>query len=213
MITTVFSEATHGFCGFHMKNNVNITYKNPHVTTLFVNASRVYHRDKFSELMEELMVVKPNAFVKLMEDDVRKCPGAYYPVQRYNLMTTNIVESINSTLRHACKLPITPLMESIRDMLQTWFHVMRNEAERITTPLTQPTSSIIRKNSDAFEYYFVELVDNFIYHVKDETKDRVVNLSTKTCICRKFNLNLILCSHACATIKYVYNHFLYLCML
>ena len=84
MITTVFSEATHGFCGFHMKNNVNITYKNPHVTTLFVNASRVYRKDEFIDLMKVLKVVKPKTHD---DNDVCKWSLAYYLVRRYSLIT------------------------------------------------------------------------------------------------------------------------------
>ena len=56
-------------------------------------------------------------------------------------------------------------------------------------------------------------MDNSVYHVKGGTKDRVANLTNKTCTCRRFNLNLISCSHVCAAIRYVYNYFLYLCML
>ena len=77
---SVFLEAAHGLCTFHMKNNVNSTYENPDVTTLFVRASRVYRTDEFTELMEELSIVKPKAFDKLMDDDVRKWSRAYCPV-------------------------------------------------------------------------------------------------------------------------------------
>ena len=70
-ITSVFLEAAHDLYGFHMKNTVSSTYKNPDVTTLFVNASRVYHIDEFMELMEELSIIKPKAYEKLMDDDVR----------------------------------------------------------------------------------------------------------------------------------------------
>ena len=64
-----------------------------------------------------MSIVKPKAFNKLIEDDVRKWSRAFCPVRRYDLMTTNIAESMNSSLRHARKLPITQLMESIRAML------------------------------------------------------------------------------------------------
>ena len=131
----MFPEAAHGLYVFHIKNNVSSTYKNPDVTTLFVKASRVYRTDEFKKLMDELNIVKPKAYDKLM-DDVHKWSRAYCPIQRYDLMTTNIVESMNSTLRHARKLPITPLMESIRAMVQKWFHIRRISAERTVTPLT-----------------------------------------------------------------------------
>ena len=136
VIAFVFPEAAHGLCGFHMKNNVSITYKNPDMTTLFVKASKVYRTDEFTELMEELSIVKPKVYEKLMDDDVRNWSRAYCPIRRYDLMTTNIAESMNSSLRHARKLPITPLMKSIRAMLQKWFHNRRISAEMTATPLT-----------------------------------------------------------------------------
>ena len=113
VVPPVFPEVAQGLCGFHMKNNVSNTYKNLDVTTLFVNASRVYHINKFNELMGELRIVKSKVFDKLIKDDVHKWSGAYFSIRRYDLMITNIVESMNSVLRHARKLPITPFIESI----------------------------------------------------------------------------------------------------
>ena len=86
-------------------------------------------------------------------------------------------------------------------------------AYRIAIPLTGRVSSILQKNSADFEIYTAESVDKYVYHVKGETKDQVVNLTDKTCTCRRFNLDLIPCSHACVAIRYVYNYFLYLRML
>ena len=83
-IASVFLEAAHGLCSFHMKNNVSSTYKNPNVTTLFVKASRMYRTDEFTKLMDELSIVKPKAYEKLMDDDVRKWSRAYCSVQRYD---------------------------------------------------------------------------------------------------------------------------------
>ena len=67
-IVFVFPEAAHGLCSFHMKNNVSSTYKNLDVTTLFVKTSMVYCIDEFTKLMEELSIVKPKAYEKLMDD-------------------------------------------------------------------------------------------------------------------------------------------------
>ena len=44
-------------------------------------------------------------------------------------------------------------------------------------------------------------MDKYVYHVKGGIKDRVVNLTDKTCTCRRFNLDLILYSHAYAAIR------------
>ena len=69
---------------------------------------------------------------------------------------------------------------------------------------------MLQKNSVDSEFYIMEPVDNFIYHVKGRIKDRV-NLIDKTCTFRRFNLDLIFCSHACTAIRYVYNFF-YICV-
>ena len=55
-------------------------------------------------------------------------------------------------------------------------------------------------------------MDKYVYHVKGGTKDRVVNLTDKTYTCRRFNFDLIPCSHACAAIRYAYIWLLYLRM-
>ena len=120
---------------------------------------------------------------------------------------------MNSTLRHVRKLPITPLMGSIRAMLHKWFHDRRILTERTVTPLTRRVSLILQKNSDDCEFYIAESMDNSIYHVKGRTKDQVVYLTDKTCTCHMFNLDLIFCSHAYAAISYVYIWLLYLRML
>ena len=96
-------------------------------------------------------------------------------------MTTNIAELMNSALRHARKLPITSLIKSICAMLQKWFHNRRISAERTATPLIGRVSSILQKNSVDFEVYITKPVDKYVYHVTGGTKDRVVNLTDKTC--------------------------------
>ena len=90
---------------------------------------------------------------------------------------------------------------------------MRIFAERTITPLIGRVSSILQKNLADFEIYTTEPMNKYVYHVKGGTKDRVINLTNKTCTYRRFNLNLILCSHACAAIWYVYIWLLYLRML
>ena len=61
----------------------------------------MYRTDEFTKLMEELSIIKLNTFDKLIEDDVCKWSCAFCPVRRYDLMTTNIAESMKSVMRQA----------------------------------------------------------------------------------------------------------------
>ena len=80
---------------------------------------------------------------------IHKWARAYSLVRHYSLMTTNIAESLNSTFKHAHKLPITTLVELVRDMMQRWFHDKRNATERIKTQLIKWALERILKTLDA----------------------------------------------------------------
>ena len=55
-------------------------------------------------------------------------------------------------------------MESIRVMLQKWFHDKRILVERTDTLLTRRVSSILQKNSADFKIYTAEPVDKYVYY-------------------------------------------------
>ena len=118
-------------------------------------------------------------------------------------MMSNIVESINSALRHARKLPLMTLVEFICSLMQTWFYDRWNAAERINTILTYTANLQVTKNLDAFQYLIVSPVNHITYQVKDGVKDCVVNLVNRTCTRRRFQIDLLPYSHVCAAIRYV----------
>ena len=61
-------------------------------------------------------------------------------------------------------------MESIRAMLQKWFHDKKILAERTTTSLTRWVSSILQKNLADSKIYTAKPVDKYVYHVKGGIK-------------------------------------------
>ncbi|XP_050941573.1 uncharacterized protein LOC127149747 [Cucumis melo] len=58
-----------------------------------------------------------------------KWSRAYSPRKRYNVMTTNISESLNSAMLKAMELPICSMLDILRMMLQRWFFEQRNEVD------------------------------------------------------------------------------------
>ena len=119
-------------------------------------------------------------------------------------MTSNIIESLNSILRHAHKLLTTTLVELVYEMMQQWFYDRKNAVERAKTMLTKWASELVTKNLDVVQYMIVKPIDNFIYQVKDEHKDHAVNLNERTCTCRRFDHDLLSCEHTCAPVRYIY---------
>ena len=130
---------------------------------------------------------------------------AYCPVRRYRGMTSNIVECMNNCLRHARQLPITTLVEYIRDMMQKWFHERRETASKNATQLSRWATDKLTKKNEYSHKYTVRPIDNVNFNVKDGDKDGLVNLSEKTCTCKEFQNDLLPCSHALAAIRYKFS--------
>ena len=53
---------------------------------------------------------------------------AHFKGNRYNLMSSNSVESINALSRHARKVPILMLIDFFRATMQQWWFQRRNFA-------------------------------------------------------------------------------------
>ncbi|KAK0576211.1 hypothetical protein LWI29_013739 [Acer saccharum] len=70
--------------------------------------------------MLEMIKVNKVAFEDLMNVGPERWSRAYSPVPRYCLMSS-IAESMNSCLVHARQMPITTMVEYIREMIQKWF--------------------------------------------------------------------------------------------
>ena len=68
--------------------------------------------------------------------------------QRYNMMTSNIAESLNSKFKEAQKLPITALVDHVREVLQQWFVERRDAASSLNTHLTKWAEDKVRKNNN-----------------------------------------------------------------
>ncbi|PON72994.1 hypothetical protein PanWU01x14_061440, partial [Parasponia andersonii] len=80
-------------------------------------------------------------FIRNISEYLRKAglerwARSHFVTKRFNIMTSNISESLNSTLRYAKELSITSMLEHIRQMLQNWFHDPRIAAAYTKTKLT-----------------------------------------------------------------------------
>ena len=104
-VKQVFPLASHGLCGFHIKQNVTTKFrKDKKVIAMFELTSRVYRMYDFDHQMEELDKINSDAYDYLIDTDIHKWACAHSPVNHYHMMTTNIAKSMNSTFRFSHKL-------------------------------------------------------------------------------------------------------------
>ncbi|KAK2646657.1 hypothetical protein Ddye_021852 [Dipteronia dyeriana] len=136
-----------------MAQNIKKDYRRKDVNLLFKQAWKAYPKSEFKEAMLEMMKVKRVAFKELMNVGPERFSHAYSPVRRYRLMTSSIAESMNSCLVHVHQMPITTMINFIRDMLQKWFYKRRTKAEKSQTQLTPWATELIKqRNIDSKKY-------------------------------------------------------------
>nr|GEV71796.1 ribonuclease H-like domain-containing protein [Tanacetum cinerariifolium] len=70
---------------------------------------------------------RPKGVKKLELASFKKWSRAYCPANRYNYVTSNSVESVNSLSWIVQKLPLTRLIEYFRDLLQRWYYAPADE--------------------------------------------------------------------------------------
>ena len=109
-----------------------------------------------------------------MEASPKKWVRTFFPSNRYNIMTTNIAECMNVVLRDAKSLPLVPLVEVIRLLLQDWFYERRTQVEAATTSVTPWLEKILTKRLNEYRQFNVTPLNKFEFEVPPEVLERVV---------------------------------------
>ncbi|XP_073133364.1 uncharacterized protein [Henckelia pumila] len=120
------------------------------------------------------------------------------PSTRYNIMTTNGVESINSRLHAERDLPVVSLLDALQKLTSCWFSRYRNVAIASTTVVTPAVELILRERFNASQKNHIYELNSLQYHVYAQDDHVTVDFASNSCSCRVFDLDRIPCSHAYA---------------
>ncbi|XP_019242544.1 PREDICTED: uncharacterized protein LOC109222673, partial [Nicotiana attenuata] len=114
-IAKVFPECYHGICIYHLEKNLKQRRVRNTVINLFQSAARVYLQSEFDDFMSQIAAVDKKTFNYLMEEPPGRWARSHCPRRRYDMLTTNIVESMNNVLRRSRELPILTMMDFIQE--------------------------------------------------------------------------------------------------
>ncbi|XP_062107755.1 uncharacterized protein LOC133818735 [Humulus lupulus] len=195
----VYVMASHGACYWHVKQNIKHRFKSAAGTKLYKKAAIAYRIEEFNKHFDQLRKIYPRV-AKYLENDVkfRKWSRAHFGGNRYEVMTTNIVESVNNLMRKAREYPIIAMTDFIISTMGQWFLERRREAYAVTTPLTPRREEIIRKRWDEVGSLITLQLNENEYNVMCGELDSIVNLRSKSCTCKVFDIDNLPCIHAIA---------------
>ena len=201
-IATVFPNAYHGACFMHLERNMISIYKNKDLSIPFRKAAKAYRVNDHSFYMLQLSSISVGAHQYVVDAGEERWSRAFCPRKRYNIMTTNIAESMNNAVKDFRELPIVAMIDRIRDMMQRWFHDRRTVAASYDTQLTERVEALIGVSDESAQHMKVSPIAVYQFEVHDGKQNGIVDLENRTCSCREFDLDQIPCAHALAAIKY-----------
>ncbi|XP_070007601.1 uncharacterized protein [Nicotiana sylvestris] len=173
-IRKVFPKTHHGICLYHFEKNLKQRHAKATVINLFQSAARSYKREDFNQLMSQLKSVDKKTYNYIMEEPPERWARSWFPRRCYAMLTTNMVESMNSVLLKGREMPILRMLDFIQETLGEWFYERRKKVFNLD-------SMLFRINSKVIEF--------------------IVDLKKRTCNCLKFQLDELSCPHAIAAIN------------
>ncbi|XP_010501852.1 PREDICTED: uncharacterized protein LOC104779165 [Camelina sativa] len=161
----------------------------------------VFVSDRCPSLIKERYHAKANYLDKYVE--AKNWARCYFPAERYNIDTSNYVESINGVFKEARQLSLLPMIDAIVDKFAEWYNKHRNEAE--DAPITQMMVPFVEKVlhsrcANAKLLPMNELNSFFLVYnvIGVDSVGYLVDLKNKTCSCKQFDIDQYLCEHAIA---------------
>lgn len=125
---------------------------------------------------------------------------AHFGGLRYNIMTSNVAESLNSALGEARGFPIVALVEYIRGTLMGWFSQRRDKANGERGTLTPKAQELLSRKFEECGGFVVRRINETGFEVRNkEGIPYHVDLGQKTCSCCEFDMLRMPCTHAVAS--------------
>ncbi|GJT48968.1 transposase, MuDR, MULE transposase domain protein [Tanacetum coccineum] len=198
---TVFPNLFHGYYCRHLM--MNCSMQSDKFKELYWKTCKVYTPEDFEKLMSDIHALRPNAHQKLVDAGIEKWSRAKCPVNRYNYMTSNNVESINVLTKDVRKIPITSLMVWFRDLLQKWYYEHRQKYEDAPDDELTPweTAKIKYRSLKSSNWSVKGIIQYKIYEVRDNHRIHVVYLDKAECTCQRWQLLGLPCGHVCAVAR------------
>ncbi|XP_070006532.1 uncharacterized protein [Nicotiana sylvestris] len=83
---------------------------------------------KLTMLMSQLITVDKKTYNYIIEEPLERWALSWFPQRHYDMLTTNMVESMNSVLLKGKEIPILRMLDFIQEKLGEWFYKWRKKA-------------------------------------------------------------------------------------
>ncbi|KAH0705812.1 hypothetical protein KY289_010888 [Solanum tuberosum] len=203
MISTIYLASHYGCCMRHLGENIQNNFHNSKVVTHFYTA-KAYDICEFNDHFNQLRDLVPKAVVTLERIGFHTWSKGFYPGNRYNIMTSNIAESVNSMSDVEREFLIIALFDEINRRFALLVQQRRMELVNSANRFVPSIEKDISKYVNAGNKLLAHQIANYMFSVTGHGDVATVDLQRRTCTCRIFYLDKIPCPHAMAALRAQY---------
>nr|XP_016474020.1 PREDICTED: uncharacterized protein LOC107795828 [Nicotiana tabacum] len=136
-----------------------------------------------------------------MENPPERWARSWFSRRRYDMLTTNLVESMNSMLLKVREIPILIMLDFIQEKLGEWFYERRKKANETFHKISIWAEEEMTKKMDLACKMLVFNLDSILFRINSEKIEFIVDLKKRTCDCLEFQLDELPCPRAIAAIN------------
>ena len=181
--------------------NFKQLFKGKELKDAFWGAAYACVVEDWQSYMNQMTKIEPKAHDWLMRESPTTWSRAHFSTRsKSDMLCNNISESFNQYIKESRDKPIITMLEMIRRQLMTRFQKKKEQLVKCCGSLCPRISILIeelKKESRDLEVIFA---GNGVFEVTHAVKTYTVNLTDRTCSCRKWDLTGIPCSHGIASI-------------
>ncbi|XP_027930458.1 uncharacterized protein LOC114186680 [Vigna unguiculata] len=195
-----FPTAFHGFCMRHLSDSFRKEFNNTILVDLLWEAAQVLTILEFEAKVLEIEEISQDAAYWIRRIPPHLWATAYFEGQSFFHFSANIVESLNTWILEASGLPIIQMMECIRRQLMTWFNERRETSMQWTSILVPSAERVVTEALDRARTHQVLRATDAEFEVISHEGTNTVDIRTRCCQCRGWQLYGLPCAHAVAAL-------------
>ncbi|KAH0716590.1 hypothetical protein KY290_012745 [Solanum tuberosum] len=174
------------------------------VVTHFYKAAKAYDRCEFNDHFNQIRDLVSKTAKTLEHIGFDTWSRAFCLGNRYNIMTSNIVESINSMFDVEREFPIVALFDEINKRFALLFYQRCMELVNSVNRFVPSIEKDISKYVNACNKLLDHQIANYKFSVTSHGDIATVDLQRRTCTRRILYLDKIPCPHAMAALRVQY---------
>lgn len=194
-----FPSSSHAICLRHVSESIGKEFKNSRLVHLLWKAAYSTTTVGFKEKMAEIEEISSDAAKWLQQFPPSQWALVYFEGTRYGHLSSNI-EEFNRWILEARELPVIQVIERIHSKLMAEFEERRSKSNLWFSVLAPSPEKRMMEAIGVASTYQVLRSDEVEFEVISAERSEIVNIGTRCCSCRNWQLYGIPCSHAVAAL-------------